>query len=531
MLREKTRLQDQPTPLIRMTVAGALALAALVGCEQQKVADCDPGDRDWERQTFGVELPSAPAVDLAALPTDLIQAHYVGPYRMMALLIKGDYAGVQSYWREVEQMSDHTEQMRAVVRILDAFYERGLYALNMAQAWHAQAPDSPAAQMVLAAAWTHAASEASRTKYPKDAWGAHFFRVHDRVAQAIPLLNSLMTRKDVYGRAARELNLKARSMQPGGVDEAAWSHYLELVEFAPHYEWLYLRAAGFAANRRDEPLRATRFAQLQSLADTHALPQPHRLNLDQAIEAYVYPPAENPNPQAWRPYWEARVKGAPTIYNYYGWLEAEYAVHNWAGMVDVADKILALHPHHKRALELKSYALREMGESKAAYNASFEAMMVGSDWGINQIFTAYTRGGLGLPLKDYEAMYAHCQLGANLGLAGAANCMGAAHTDGFAGVERDDRKALAWHFLGARGGHANSVHDVAVLLPRVVRDPALAADINMATGHWIRKAANVNHTAAVNKLAARPDWGGTCAIVDDQAWAEWAFRVLKAVLF
>ena len=531
MSRNKTKLHCRSMSLIGTIGAGTLVLASMAGCDQQKVADCDPGNRDWERETFGVELPSPPAVDLAVLPTQLIQAHYVGPYRMMALLIKGDFAGVQSYWREVDQMTDHTEQMRAVVRILGAFSERGLYALNMAQAWHDQAPDSPAAQMVLAAAWTHAASEVVNETYPKHAWGAHFFRVHDRAAQAVPLLDKLMERDDVYGRAARELNLKARSMQPGGVDEAAWHHYLELVEFAPHYEWLYLRGAGFAAYRPDEQMRATRFAQLQALANAHALPQPHRLNLDQAIEAYLYPPADNPNPQAWRPYWEARVKGAPTIYNYNGWLGAEYAVHNWAGMVELADKILAMHPHHRRALELKSYALREMGESKAAYTASFEAMMVGSDWGINQIFTAYTRGGLGLPLKDYDAMYAHCKLGANLGLAGAANCMGAAHTDGFAGVERDDRKALAWHFLGARGGHANSVHDVAVLLPRVVREPALAADIGMATGHWIRKAANVNHTAAVNKLAARPDWGRTCAIVDDQAWAEWAFRVLKAVLF
>ena len=526
---KRQRFGAKPWAGIAMT--GVLALVALAGCGQGQLADCDPGDRDWERETFGIELPIPPAVDLVPLPQNLMQSHYVGPYRMMALLIKGDFEGVQSYWDEVGQMSDRTEQMRAVVRILDAFAERGLYALNMAQTWHAQTPDSPAAQMMLAAAWTHAASQGNRENYRKDAWVGHFFRVHDRAAQAIPLLDALIARTDVYGRAARELNLRARSLQIDGIDEAAWNHYIEPIDHAPHYEWLYLRAAGHAAYRTNENLRATRFAQLQALANANALHQPHRLNLDQAIEAHLYPPGENPNPQAWRPYWEARVKGAPTIYNYNGWLEAEYAVHNWAGMIELADKILALHPHHKRALELKSYALREMGQSQAAYAASFEAMMVGSDWGINQIFTAYTRGGLGLPLKDYDAMYAHCKLGANLGLAGAANCMGAAHTDGFAGVERDNKKALAWHFLGARGGHANSVHDVAVLLPRVVNEPALAAEVQMATGHWIRKAANANHTAAVNKLAARPDWGQTCTPDDGQAWAEWLFRLLKAVLF
>lgn len=513
--------------------AGSLAVALLVagsvvGCAGQDF-DCDPGDRDWERETFGVELPLAPPVDLTQLPTALIQTHYVGPYRMVALLVKGDYASVQAYWEEVDALPDHVEQMRAVVRNLDAMYGRGLYALNMAQAWYAKAPDSPAAQLMLATAWSRAAFEASNENYSRDAWGAHFFRVQDRVMQALPLLETLMKRTDVYGLAARELNLSARTLLPEGIDDDAWNKYVELIAYAPHYEWLYLRAAGHADFQTRESLRDARFAQLRALADANALPQPHRLSLDQALEAHLNPPGKQPNPQAWRPYWEARVNGAATIHNYVGWLEAEYAVHNWAGMVNLAEKILALYPHHQRALELKSYGLREMGQSQAAYASAFEAMMVGSDWGLNQIISAYTRGGLGLPHQDFVAMYAHCTLGASLGLGGGANCMGSAHSEGFAGVERDDRKALAWHFLGARGGHTNSAHDVVVLLPRVVSDAALAADIRLATGHWIRKAASVNHAAAVNKLAARPDWGKACTPTDRQIWLEWAHRLLRTL--
>jgi hypothetical protein len=200
-------------------------------------------------------------------------------------------------------------------------------------------------------------------------------------------------------------------------------------------------------------------------------------------------------------------------------------------MVEIADNVLVLHPHHRRAFELKSYGLREMGHSREAYQASFEAMLVGSDWGMSQIFEAYTRGGLGLPHKDFEAMYAHCKLGAYLGLASGANCMGAAHTDGFAGVKRDDKRALAWHFLGARGGHANSTHDVAVLMPRVLKNPAIAKDIDMAAGHWMRAAANVNHTAAKNKLLARPDWGTTCVPTNEKGWVEWVYRILQTVFF
>jgi TPR repeat protein len=305
---------------------------------------------------------------------------------------------------------------------------------------------------------------------------------------------------------------------------------MELIAYAPQYEWLYFRAAGNASNPIDESLRTQRFAQLQSLADANALSAVHRITLDQALEAHVNPPGKNPNPQAWRPYWEARAKAAPTIYNYVGWLESEYKVGNWSSMIELADKILALHPHHKRAFELKSHALREMGQSEQAYAAAFSAMMVGSDWAGNQLIQAYARGGLGVMHKDFEAMYAVCKLGANLGLAGAANCMGSAHSEGFAGVERDDKKALAWHLLGARAGNANSAHDVVVLMPRSVASPSHAAEVDALTGFWVRHAAGQGHTAAKNKLLARPEWGKPCPAIEEKAWMEMLLRTLIEVL-
>ena len=88
--------------------------------------------------------------------------------------------------------------------------------------------------------------------------------------------------------------------------------------------------------------------------------------------------------------------------------------------------------------------------------------------------------------------------------------MGSAHTEGFAGVPRSEGQALAWHLLGARGGQMASAHDLVVLLPRVVTDPARRADIELASAHWIRKAASHEHAAAQSRLAARPDWGLLC---------------------
>ena len=52
--------------------------------------------------------------------------------------------------------------------------------------------------------------------------------------------------------------------------------------------------------------------------------------------------------------------------------------------------------------------------------------------------------------------------------------------------------------IAARGGESNSMHDLAVLLPRVVSD----ADGQMAADYWMRKAANAKHVFAMKKVKA-----------------------------
>lgn len=485
-----------------------LACASAFTAVHAEQPACDNGQRDWEQESFGITLPAPPPVDMARLPVPLIERHYHGPYRMASQLVRGDFAGLQAHWDGIARMTDRTEQMRAVVRSLDVLRGRGLSSLHQAQAWHANHPHSPAAQLVLAAVWVHAAYEVHHDRYVPERGGGYHHRPRSRAQQALPLLDGLMAQGGFYGMAAREVDLPARYLLGGEGVEAAWDRYMALIEHAPQHEGLYLRAAVHAGSNPDD--RDQRFAQIRAMADRHGLAQPHRRALDQELDAYIRPSGRDPNPRTWRPYWEARVKIAPTIHNLAGWLEAESRVDNWAGMMAIADRILALDPHHQRALEHRARALRQVGRSREAYEASFAAMLVGSDWGMDQIVQGYVRGGLGLPHQDFDALYAHCKLGASLGLASAANCMGSAHSEGFAGVQRDDAQALAWHLLGARGGHASSAHDAAVLLPRVVRDPALRADIDVASAHWVKKAASHDHAAAQDKLAARPDWGLLC---------------------
>lgn len=488
----------------------AAALQATVFSAFAQEAACDKGDRDWEQETFDVALPPPPPVELGRLPARIIERHYLGENRMAALLARGDFDGLQAHWDAIASMPDRTAQMRATVRSLDVLDGRGMPLLHQAQAWHASRPESPAAQLMLAAVWTHAAYEAHWSRYVPERAGGYFHRPHHRVQKSLPLIDGLIDKGGFYAMAAREVDLPARFLLNDAERDAAWNRYQALIEYAPHYEWLYLRAAAHADTPYNPELRQQRFAQVAALADRLQLPQPHRTALTQTLEEHVRGTGRDPSPMVWRPYWEARFKTAPTLVNLTGWLDAEYRASNWVSVVSLADRALAMNPHHRRSMERKAWALRKLGRDREAYEAAFAAMLLGSDWASNQIVQAYVLGGLGLPARDFDALYAHCTLGAALGLASAANCIGSAHTDGFGGVARDNAKALGWHLIGARGGHASSAHDVVVLLPKVVGQNAERSTVELASAHWIRRAAASGHAPSKAKLDARPDWGLLC---------------------
>lgn len=508
--------------------AGVVSVA---GCGYlDQAATCDDGMRDWELETFGIALPAPGPVDLGRLPMSLIEPHYVGPFRMVAQLARGDFAGVQAHWQSVAALEDPTEQMRAVVRTLDALEGRGLAVLNQAQAWQAREPDSPAAQLMLAAAFAHAARSVNQENWDPVTTHSHFRRLDNRVQAAAQGLAPLLARNDVYGRAAKELNLGVGFQEGNPEFEQAWIQYLTLIDFAPGYEWLYLRAADYAAPATSSGEAPQRFQTLQDLAKARNLPDIHQTTLRQKIEARIQPPETNPNPQAWRPYWEARVQAAPTVSNWVAWMRAEQGVNNWPKLLDITQQIIDLHPHHRYAWETRSWALANMGRLQASYDAAMVAITLGSDWAMNRVIQGYARGEMGLPYGDYDALIAHCRFGATMALSAATNCMGSAYTDGFGGIERDNKVALGWHFLGARGGHFNSQHDVAVLLPKVVTNPEMAGAIDDAAGHWLRRAVSQNHQPARNKLDARPEWGRVCAPVDSNDRWRMIYKFMRSIL-
>lgn len=496
------------TGMIRGSALVLLVFAGLAGAATEH--PCDRGDTDWERESFGLVLPLAPPIDTRHLPADVVKRHLVGPMMMIADLSSGRYDRVAAHWENTAAITDPTDQMRSIVRHLDAFSKRGLYLLHQAQAWHQRDPRSPAATLTLAAALAHAGKETAWESYDPVTAPSHFFRLSDRMDRAAKVLEPLLDRNDMWGRAARELNLSVRfHLDPEGRSRA-WERYLSLMDYAPHYEWLYLRAADHAQPMYSGSQSAARFVQLVKLAQAKGLSATELTALKQHMGALTNPPDKMPNPQQWRPYWEGRIKAASTLNNLMGWMYAEYAVSNWTAILDISDRILAINPQSRQAWEQRSWALQQKGRLAEAYEASVVAILLGSDNAMNRIVQGFVRGEMGLPQGDHAALLAHCHLGALVGLGSAANCLGSAHSEGFGGTKKDDRAALAWHLLGARGGHFNSQHDVAVLLPRVVSGSSVLRQVQWASGHWLRRARAQNHRAATNKLEAQPSWGRVC---------------------
>ena len=81
------------------------------------------------------------------------------------------------------------------------------------------------------------------------------------------------------------------------------------------------------------------------MADRHGLNAADRKVLDQEL-AYVRDDLDHqPDPQAWRPYWEKRQAEAPHLYNLLQWLRREHTVGNWPAVERLASQALELNPH------------------------------------------------------------------------------------------------------------------------------------------------------------------------------------------
>jgi hypothetical protein len=495
-----------------IVLASYIILGGLVGCSDRPKDECLPY-KDWGVETLGVQLPRPFPVDTSKIELKTLQAHYSGNVAMLASVLYGNFADAQGYWDAASALPDANARMRAMFDGINILNHRGLYALDAAQAWVKAHPESKAAQLFLGVAYSNAASEGRGGEYISKTSKEQFDLMNARWVKAESIFQSLMKDDDFYTWGATA-GMKHNLFFSTRSDEG-WKAYEYLIGKSPQYGWLYLGAAEYAKPKWAGKKSQERTQFLLKLADKNKLNALERKVLEQETSAITNDVENNPNPEAWRPYWLDRVAKAPHVFNFIGLLEQEGAVKNWPKVVELSQKVIERNPHSSTAWQWRGRALKEIGTPSEAFTATLTASILGFDWSTGSIIRAHLNGGLGRTPGDMQTLYAYCKMGASLGSAAAANCMGSTYTDGFPGIPRDNKKAVEWHMLAARGGHSNSQHDLAVLLPQVQSGPG----VQETAQFWLRRAAAQEHEYAKKKIAAQghiPTQGDSCNKEENQ---------------
>lgn len=484
-----------------LSFSAALLVSA---CGQGSMFECAPA-RDWGVESMGLTAPSPLPFDTAKLDVIAIAPLYSKGAPVIAALVGARYADVQAYFDRVAARSGLAQQYGAIADVTRAIDRRGLYLLPSALAWAQASPDSKAAKFVLGEVYTAAASEAHGGGYAREISQAQMDIFRQRLAHAAAWLEPLAKDDDALGLSAR-YTLSGGYFLTGRSQEG-WQTHRWMIEKLPALESLYVNALEYAHPKWSGNQSEERAAQVLNLAEKNGLPLQNQKLLAQIVQAFRDDIENNADPKAWRTYWTQRTAEVPGKFNLTAWLVKEAEVQNWVVVEALAEKIIDLNPGDRYAWHQKAWALQQLGKNDEAFSAMVSAAVVGNDGAMSSIVYAYVKGTLGRRQQAIEAMYEYCKFGAALGLPSAANCMASSYTDGFGGVKRDDLQAVRWHLLAARGGEINSMHDLGVLLPRVVT----GSDAQLAAQFWMRKAAEGGHSFALKKLdgqsAPRPSLG------------------------
>ena len=481
-------------PALATALLSALLLA---GCDQAAIFSCERA-KDWGVESLGLVTPVPLPFNSSRLDVQAIAPLYTKGVPVIAALVGGRYADVQRYFDDVARRSTFQDQYLGIAEVRHLIEKRGLSFLPMAQSWLATTPDSKAAQLMLGIAYYAAASRAHGNGYASQTTQEQMEVYGQRLLLATPLLESLAENDDAFGLTARSALLHGYFLN--GHAKEGWDVHDALINKLPLLASAYIDALEYAHPKWSRDRSEERGAHVLEQAEKNGLDPQQRKLLAQIVDTHRHDIELNGDPKAWRPYWTARVAEMPAKFNLRHLLYKELEVQNWNAVKTLAQRIIELSPGNSEAHYLKAYSLQQLGENDQAFSAMVAAATAGSDAAMGQIVYSYVKGTLGRKQRDFDTMYEYCKFGAALGLPSAANCMASSHTDGFGGAKRDDMQAVSWHLQAARGDEINSMHDLAVMLPRVVT----GTEGQMAAGYWMRKAADAKHVYALKKVGDQP---------------------------
>ena len=491
---KKIKPHMKKLPLLTAALLFAFSVA---GCDQAAFLACE-SPKDWGVESLGLEVPVPLPFDSSRLDLKAIAPLYTKGVPVIAALTGGRYADVQHYFDEVASRPTFQEQYLGIGEVQRLLSKRGLSFVPMAQSWLAKMPESRAAQLMLGIAYSAAASEAHGGQYASQTTQEQFTVHGQRLSLARPLLESLAVTDDAIGLTARSTLSDGYFLS--GQSKKGWEVHDALIAKLPLLASGYINALEYAHPKWSGERSEERGGQVLAMAEKNGLDPQRRKLLAQIVDSHRNDIEQNGDPKAWRPYWTARVADVPGEFNLRNLLYKEQGVQNWTAVNALAQRIIDLSPGSSEAHYQKAYALQQLGANDQAFSAMVAAATSGSDGAMGQIVYSYVKGTLGRKQRDFDTMYEYCKFGAALGLPSAANCMASSHTDGFGGAKRDDRQSVRWHLVAARGGEINSMHDLGMLLPRVVP----GTEGQMAAAYWMRKAADAKHVYALKKVGDQP---------------------------
>lgn len=396
------------------------------------------------------------------------------------------------------QHRDYVEgriDVAAADRFVDSLKDTQLAGIDACAEWLRAMPASYAAHWACGAMWQKGAWIARGTKYASEVSYAQFAIMDERLRRSNELLAKALTLDD---KPIEALVWLATNHHMEGNDAAAEQYLLQAEQLKPQYPDAHDTRLNFSLPEWGGSAEQVKAAFER--AKTAGVDQISMLNFE---DSYIARPRKMTNPGAARAYWEKAISERPTRKRLSSLLQEFIWLENWKEALPVADRLIAEYPDETAAYYQRARAYERLGRMPETWNDYLMAAAMGHELALQELISAHIRGGLGITEKSTDAVVEFCRYGATLGNGVGANCIGSLFFEGeSAGINfrSDPAQALAWHLVGARGGHFNSQYDLGWLL-FTGRGGSVEPEAAKRLGiFWMRRATEQGHHYAKRKL-------------------------------
>ncbi len=480
--------------LFARTLGVALAIAA-AGCGHAAAATPSVPVRDFAGELLGLPTPTLQApsrlTDTAPMPAALAQTRV----ELARAFFAGDFATVDralaaAHTQYTQGGSARDESERLPLLIVDA----GLAGAERCERWMKAMPRSYAAFRLCGRLWQRGAWMARTEQTIDKITSTQFALMRDRAQRSSRLLQQALA---LDARPVQALTMLADNQLLLKEKAEAQATLERVMTMMPRHADAYEVAARFARPEWGGSLKAVaaivqRAKRADVVADRIAYIEDHS----------VARPWVTPTPGAEKLYWEKVIAERATYQRLEDFTLYYARLSNWRDALPLLDRSIREHPHVAASYYWRARSREELGDGRAALPDYRLAAAMGNEHAIQRLIQAHIQGALGLPARNLAALAELCRYAAALGSPAGGNCLGSSLWDGsLPGLPKDAALALAWHAFAARGGSANSQHDLGWLLMSQRGPSNLDAATAKAAGNfWLQRAAEQQHGFAIRKL-------------------------------